>query len=127
MTKAAQMVTLQDLKTPRISIHLEAQLRSDGFLCLAGQDLGPEVEALTGEDEYEYFLTVKPAHVPGVLAALVRDSVGRVEPASTNPTDDERLLLEQLRRAYGAGRFTGRSDFAEFLDKNGVPYELFSC
>ena len=23
--------------------------------------------------------------------------------------------------------FTGRSDFAWFLDKNGVPYELFSC
>jgi hypothetical protein len=46
---------------------LTARLNAAGDLVLEGQDLGP---ATPDGDEYEWFRTVRAAHLPALLAAL---------------------------------------------------------
>lgn len=105
-------VTLMDVHEPDIRIRLDASLGPDGDLCLAGQDLGPRVAELTGDDEYEYFLTVRAPHVRAVAAAL---------------TCGHAYLLAALRDAYASGRFTGTHDLKAFLFQHGIPCETHAC
>ncbi|MDA2938002.1 hypothetical protein MYX75_07050, partial [Acidobacteria bacterium AH-259-A15] len=46
--------------TDEISILLTAEVNSGGELVLSGQDLGPRVEELWGDMDYEYWTTVSP-------------------------------------------------------------------
>jgi hypothetical protein len=49
-------------------LYVDAELRPDGTLVISGQDLNPDNPF--GGNEYEYALTVSPADVPRVVAAL---------------------------------------------------------
>ncbi|MDA2933981.1 hypothetical protein MYX82_06520 [Acidobacteria bacterium AH-259-D05] len=51
-------VKLIQKETDEISISLTAEINSDGELVLSGQDLGPRVEELWGDMDYEYWTTV---------------------------------------------------------------------
>ncbi len=112
VNEGAGRVTLMDVREPGIHIHLDAHLARNGDLCLEGQDLGPKVEELTGDDEYEYFLTVRAEHVGAVAAALAcqRDN-----------------LLAALRDAYANETFTGTADLKALLDRLGIPSETHEC
>ena len=105
-------VTLLDVRHPDIRVRLEASFGEDGDLWLIGQDLGPRVEELTGEDEYEYFLTVRAEHLPAVATALACKRA---------------YLLAALRDAYAARRFVGTADLKAFLAERGVPCETHVC
>jgi len=67
-----QHVTLIDRETDRIEIHLTAEITPKGDVLLSGQDLGPAVEEIWGDDDYEYRLTVPSEQKDRVLAGLAR-------------------------------------------------------
>lgn len=76
-------VLLDDRVTPRVQIHLEAQIqqqtvlaRQKGDLVLDGQDLGPGVAAIWGDSDYEYRVTVQKRHLPKLAKALLRELAG---------------------------------------------------
>ena len=60
--------------TDQISITLTAEINSKGELVLSGQDLGPRVEELWGDMDYEYWTTVPSDQKRKVLAILLLDS-----------------------------------------------------
>jgi hypothetical protein len=51
----------------RSRLHVDAVLNDDGSLVFEGQDLNPPMKDI---DEYEYWITVRAADVPVVIAAL---------------------------------------------------------
>ena len=70
---------------------LEAYVAKNGDLVLEGQDLGPKVEEIWGDTDYEYWRTVPAKHVPKVLLQLIKD------------------------------RFTSDLDFHAWLESKGIP------
>ena len=60
--------------TDEISILLTAEVNSDGELVLSGQDLGPRVKELSGDMDYEYWMTVSPDRKLAALLQLLRDA-----------------------------------------------------
>lgn len=61
-------------------LHVGASIKENGDLEIAGQDLNGRA----GEDEYEYWITVKAGDIPKVVAAL--------------PGPDDADVIERLRR-----------------------------
>ncbi len=54
--------------------HLVLKIKESGDLEFEGQDLGPETEKLTGQDEYEYFLTVPAEYKDTILIHLIKQN-----------------------------------------------------
>ena len=65
-------VTLIKRETDEIEISLTAEVDSKGELVLSGQDLGPRVEELWGDLDYEYWTTVSADRKLAVLLQLLR-------------------------------------------------------
>lgn len=81
---------------------------SDKKLTLAVQDLGPECQAMTGDDEYESFYDLDRDGTRRFLCRL------RIEYGLTT------ALRGLLREAFGADN--GPTRFTDFCDRNGIPY-----
>lgn len=80
-------------------VHLSLEVSGEtGALVLSGQDLGSAPEAVFGEREHEYFVTVKAEHKDALLLALL----------------GERL----------AGDPRAATKLSELLQAHGVPFEL---
>ena len=79
---------------------------NDGAVSIEGQDLGPNTP---GGDGYEYFLTVAPAEVPLLVAAL------------GGGADDDPLAL---LAAHGTGIVQGGE--SRWLKEHGVPFTLYT-
>ena len=78
-------------------IRLYLNLRDEG-LQLLGHDIGPKVEQFWGDDDYEFWVEIKP-HAMGRLAfALLRDRY--------------------------AGRKHAVSEFREFCKQNAIEHEF---
>jgi hypothetical protein len=88
-------------------LHVDATLHPDGTLRFEGHDLTPD--NLWGGNEYEYVLTVRPADVPRVVAAL--DG----EPGA----DVLALLKAHARLVVGKGE-------SRFLKSCGIEYGFWS-
>lgn len=56
--------------------HIWASIDTQGDLCLQGQDLGPTVEAIWGDSDYEYWLTIKSGDKDKVLLLLMEKVYG---------------------------------------------------
>jgi hypothetical protein len=71
MTTPSQAVLLRDLWLDN-GLHtvLEASLRADGALQLAGQDLGGPASLMNSDGEYEYWRTIAPEHLAALVALL---------------------------------------------------------
>lgn len=67
-------VTLIQEESPEISINLTAEVNSKGEFVMSGQDLGPRVEELTGDSDYEYWTTVASDQTQKVLVQLLLDA-----------------------------------------------------
>jgi hypothetical protein len=85
-------VVLRDERDGPERRYLEASRDAAGDLHLDGQDLGPGTGAVSGDGEYEWFQTIRAAHVGALLVAL------------GHPSDAD--VLEVLARtATGAGSY----------------------
>lgn len=97
----------------------------DGGLVVEGQDVGPGVEAIWGDLDYEYWLVVRRPHMRGVLEGLLRE-LDREVLVPDDAADQEALLLDLMKRAWGRGRSKTDVDFREWLDSNHIPSEFSS-
>ena len=80
------------------SSFLDVEIKSDGSLEMSGYDIGEMPERFYGHDDYEYEVTVKPEH-------------------------KDRLLLALLQEKYD-NNFRASSQFMEFLNSRGIPYDF---
>ncbi|MGE0601769.1 MAG: hypothetical protein AB7J35_19890 [Dehalococcoidia bacterium] len=80
-----------------VEVHIDP---ATGNMVMAGQDLGAAALKFFGEDEYEYFLSVKA-------------------------DQKDRLLLHLMQHVF-AGVENTRTAIAEWLDGRGIPYQLHS-
>ena len=49
-----------------------AGLSDDGHLTVTGQDMGPSVERMWGDSDYEYGIRIKPEDIPTLWPHLMR-------------------------------------------------------
>ena len=82
------------------SVHIDAQLDEAGDLLFSGQDFGEAPEAIFGDSDYEYWLTIPAA-------------------------EKDRLLLALIEKIY-KGNASVVSEFREFLESKGIPHEFHS-
>jgi hypothetical protein len=88
--------------------YLWAYFGPDGALHVDGQDLGPGTAPVSADGEYEWFSTVRPAH----LARLVELLGGEAR------TD----LLDLLAERYTGA---GAAELERILRESGIPVERF--
>lgn len=112
-TETAQAVPLLHHEGPGIEVTLWAEARADGSVVVAGQDVGPRVEQIWGDSDYEYWLTIGAGDVLGLARAF-----------DTSP--EPQALLEALRAAYEQERFRGTSDLQRWLAERDVATEFSS-
>ena len=67
MSKTIELVN----KKGATSIHIDVQIDEDGDLKFSGQDIGDAPEAIFGDSDYEYWLTVPAAEKDRLLLALI--------------------------------------------------------
>jgi len=89
-------VTIYDRTSEGDRNILRAVVTVAGDLELEGQDIGPGVEKIFGDSDYEYWHTVNAEYVPLVLLQLIKD------------------------------RFQTRAEFAAWLEQKDIPSELTS-
>lgn len=65
------------------SIHIDVRIEENGDLRLSGQDIGEAPEAIFGDSDYEYWLTVPAAEKDRVLLALI-DKLYRGNPSAVS-------------------------------------------
>jgi hypothetical protein len=59
---------------------VDLMLNDDGTVALEGQDMGPAVETVWGDTDYEYWVHVAPAALPKLAFELLREKfAGRLD------------------------------------------------
>lgn len=87
---------------------VNVELNEAGDLVWNGHDIGPDVGILQpGATEYEFWRSVRAAHVPALRAAL-----------GAGPTDDITRIVRQ--------RFESNVDLDAFATEHGIPTEFSS-
>jgi len=99
-------ITMQDYKTDKVSVFLEAYIDADGTLILSGQDIGSAVEEYWGDSHYEYFLHEKKADKEKIPLLLVKERF----------TDMPDFLKWLSEKGIPGGPGWGKSDFETYLD-----------
>jgi len=127
------------------SIFIDAEIDESGDVVVSGQDIGEAPERFFGDSDYEYWVHVRTAQKPALLAALraeaageppagrpkgmadyLRESVSRVIPMRSGRHDDlDREILTLIETQF-SGRSSAFNDFREFLDKHEIASEFGS-
>jgi hypothetical protein len=104
-------IVLRDQRDKDGLRHLSARLNADGALLVEGQDLGPGVSRVFGDDitEYEWVHTVAASHVPALVTAL-------------GGPDGADVL--ELLASGAAGHQAG--DLIRVLKDHRIPYDAWS-
>ena len=105
--KGFEDLTLCDWHGDRVEVHVRADLK-DGELTLSGQDLGPYVEEIWGDSDYEYWYHLDKENTEKLLEAI-------------GGIDDPKAAL--LREFRGEG---GCRALQEFCNENGIKYGFSS-
>jgi hypothetical protein len=59
---------------------IDLRLKDDGEIVLEGQDMGPAVETIWGDTDYEYWVRVAPLSLPKLAFELLREKfLGRLD------------------------------------------------
>jgi hypothetical protein len=59
---------------------VDLTLKDDGTVALEGQDMGPAVETVWGDTDYEYWVYVAPPSLPKLAFELLREKfAGRLD------------------------------------------------
>jgi hypothetical protein len=104
-------VLLFSMNADHIKVTVEAFFNDAGSLVVEGYDIGKTVEAYWGDSDYEYSVTVPPAEVEKLIAAL-------------NLPENKEALLTYLQNHYHENDCY--SKIRELLDAHAVQYEGFS-
>jgi hypothetical protein len=75
---------------------LIAKITNDGDLSMEGYDVGEKTKELTGDSDYEYWITVKSDVLPDVILNLIKEN------------------------------FVSSSEFMKWLEKKGIKYDFYS-
>lgn len=125
MTREPQyQVSLSRWSTLSISSHLRAWTDEKG-LVIEGQDLGPGVEQIWGDSDYEYWLTVDRKHFGRVIRALAAKSDAEIE-LSDKSSEQDKQLLELMQRCWSQGLFETDVEFLKWLDVIHFPSKFSS-
>ena len=105
--KEFQGLVLCDERTPRVDIHIRADL-IDGRLLFSGQDLGPFVEETWGDEDYEYYYMFDEENTVKLLEAI-------------KGTDDpEEAVCREFNGSDGCIKLRG------ICEENGIQYKFHS-
>lgn len=107
-------VSLPVASGPDIEVSLQAELAQDGTLRLAGQDVGPGVERIWGDLDYEYWLTVEPEHLPRVIALLIRERLSDLE--DFGRLLDDYAALQREGSMGGLGSYSPGSSPDDYIE-----------
>ncbi|MDD5510356.1 MAG: hypothetical protein PHI12_06085 [Dehalococcoidales bacterium] len=96
------------------TIHIEATIDYSGNLIISGQDVGELPRKVWGDDDYEYWLVVKPKYQEEVLKALSEhcDQIGIC--ITSLPLNKGDAVLELLKQIYG-GNICAFDEFRDLL------------
>ena len=121
---------------PQAVSHLSAEIRESGDLVLEGQDLGPLVDSVWGDSDYEYWVTVPAPHLNDLVRRLIKElnaqsiplSSGEPAALASDLTQREvnRLALILLRKAFAENVFTSDTEFSDWLKRKRIPSHFFS-
>jgi hypothetical protein len=115
--RALQRQTIEG-PTGSTTIHVDLLVDENGHFVLEGQDLGAAPQEVFGDSDYEYWLRVK--NTEALFDALV-DELGEPD------RDRERSeLLVELAASLLEKSETPRSDLADWLDRRGIEYSVYS-
>ena len=87
---------------------LWAYFDEDGALHIDGQDLGPATALVSADGEYEWFETIRPAHLPRLVELLGGEAGAD--------------LLDLLAERYTGA---GAAELERILRESGIPVERF--
>ena len=79
---------------------LDAEINESGDLVFSGQDMGPIVEQIFGDSDYEYWLTIRSKDKDSVLLALLE------------------IFFKEHKIPF--------NEFRELLESKGIPSEFTS-
>ena len=96
---------LYQVKEEQLWCTITADL-TEGRLCISGHDLGPQVEKLLGNDEYEYFLSLDADNTKKLFASL----------ECADKTDEEKLQV--IRESFENSR--ADSELKRYCDEHGI-------
>lgn len=104
-------VLLFQFKNENISVEIHAYFTGES-LVIEGYDIGKAVKEYWGDSDYEYSTTIKEKEVK------------RLYPLMSVVEGDKEGLLKAIADKYNTN--SCYSEFRDFLDKNGIHYEVFS-
>jgi hypothetical protein len=117
-------ISLISKKNGTEASYLQAGFDDAGDLVLEGQDLGSSVEAIFGDSDYEYWLTVPLAALPRLVEELVRE-LGEPAPTAEN---QQIFILTALKRLFTPDQaplhFVSDSEFRKWLKTHRIPNQL---
>ncbi len=99
-TPIPRILSLRNITNEDISILLNIRISDIDDLVMEGHDIGPAVEKMRGDDDYEYWVTVQKRHKDWLLLNLIKD-----------------VFAEQPGPS---------STYMEWLKEKGIPYDFFS-
>jgi hypothetical protein len=120
----SKVVSLSDTLFPAVASHLRAWTDDQG-LVIEGQDLGPGVESIWGDSDYEYWLSVEDQYLDRVFTGLAK-KLGFPEEVPNRRSKRDLLLLEYLQRSWIRGLFETDIDFRKWLNAIHVPSKFSS-
>jgi hypothetical protein len=115
--RALQRQTIEG-STGSTTIHVDLLVDENRHFVLEGQDLGAAPQEVFGDSDYEYWLRVK--NTEALFDALV-DELGEPDRDRGRPE----LLLE-LAASLLENSETPRTDLADWLDRRGIAYSVYS-
>jgi hypothetical protein len=112
----------------------------NGGITIYSHDMGSLVESFIGDDEYEYFYTVKAENIKELAAALCREQQMAAAPSGSSEQHIDGLVQAELVRLQGQeldfvfrslfrkfkGKLNAPDDFSKFCEQRGIPVEFSS-
>ena len=116
-----ESVVLRFSNRPKLLSTLLGHIDPSGNLVISGHDLGPQVASIFADDEYEYWLKIRPEHLPALDADLrhLLTELGSLAPADAS-------LLELLQSCFQQAIFASDVGFRSWLQTKSIPSEFFS-
>jgi hypothetical protein len=99
-TPIPRILSLRATTNEDISILLDIRISDADDLVMEGHDIGPRVEEIRGDDDYEYWVTVQKKYKDRLLLNLIKDVFADVPGPS--------------------------SAYMEWLKEKGMPYDFSS-
>ena len=95
----------------------------DEGLVICGVDTGKAALECWGNEDYEFWVTVKKEQIEKVIKALIKRNLKLKKPMMIKSSNKNRTLIALIKRFY-KGHFSAVYDFMKFLKLHRIPYEF---